>query len=199
MHTDAVEKIITLFHQSIEARANLGEHLAPSLVAASDLLVSTFVNDGRALVCGYGQSAIVAQHFTTTLLNQGDRERPALPAILLDSCFSTHSAITQRYGAGEVFARQVRALGQQGDLLVVFTATGNPQILINAVQAAHDREMAILLFNGNERGHCAQLLDGNDIEIAVPLQTELLMHEMHLLLAGAMCELIDDRLFGGSE
>lgn len=199
MSTDPVEKAITLFHQSIEARASLGEHLAPALVAASELLVNTFVNDGRAFVCGHGLSTVIAQHFTTTLLSQGDRERPALPAVFLDGSPGTQNAIAHSYGAGEVFARQIRALGQPDDLLIIFTTTGNPQSLVNAVQAAHDREMTVLLFNGSERGHSAQLLDGDDLEIAVPIESELFMHEMHLLLAGIMCELVDDRLFGGND
>jgi len=195
---DVVEKIINLFHRSIAARAEQGEALAPQLADAATLLASTFINENRLLLCGFGNSAINAQHFATILLNQHDRERPGLPAQLLDSG-STMAAIGHSYGASEVFSRQIRALGQSGDLLMIYSTTGNPQSLINAVQAAHERGMRIIYLGGNDGGHIAQLLGSDDMEILIPAESEFVAHELHLLITHILCDLIDDQLFGGDE
>lgn len=194
---DVVEKIIGLFHRSIAARAEHGEMLAPQLADAAALLASTFINENRLLLCGFGNSAINARHFATVLLNQHDRERPGLPALLLDS-ESTMAAIGHSYGAGEVFSRQVRALGQAGDVLMIYTTSGNPQNLINAVQAAHERGMRVIYLGGNDGGHLAQLLGSDDMEILVPVESEFVIHELHLLITYILCDLVDDQLFGGN-
>jgi D-sedoheptulose 7-phosphate isomerase len=195
---DVVEKIITLFHRSIAARAEQGEILAPPLADAAALLASTFIHEKRLLLCGFGNSAINAQHFATVLLNQHERERPGLPAQLLDSG-STMAAIGHSYGPSEVFSRQIRAQGQAGDLLMIYTTSGNPQSLINAVQAAHERGMRVIYLGGNDGGHIAQLLGSDDLEILVPIESEFAIHEMHLLITYILCDLIDDQLFGGNE
>jgi D-sedoheptulose 7-phosphate isomerase len=193
---DSIEKIISLFHASIEARASHGEQLAYQLAGTAELMASTFVNDGRVLLCGNASAAISAQHFATALLNQGSRERPGLPAQLLDTNSALLTAIGQSYGANEIFSRQIQALGRNGDLLVIYTATGSSQNLINAVQSAHEKNMRVILFSGNDGGHVAQLLDASDIEITAPVTSEFLTHELHLLMSFILCDLIDDYLFG---
>lgn len=193
---DPIEKIISLFHASIEARASYGEHLAYQLAGASELMANTFVNDGRVFLCGHGAAAISAQHFATALLNQGSRERPGLPAQLLDANPALLAAIGQSYGEHEIFSRQIQALGRSGDLLVIYTATGSSQNLINAVQSAHEKNMRVILFCGDDGGHVAQLLDASDVEITAPIASEFLTHELHLLMSFILCDLIDDHLFG---
>ena len=193
---DSIEKIISLFHASIEARASHGEQLAHQLASASELMANTFVNDGRVLLCGYASAAISAQHFATALLNQGSRERPGLPAQLLDANPALLAAIGQSYGVNEVFSRQVQTFGRSGDLLVMYTTSDSSQSLINALQAAHEKNMRVILFSGNDGGHVAQLLDANDIEIRAPVTSEFLTHELHLLMSFVLCDLIDDHLFG---
>lgn len=193
---DVVEKIIGLFHRSITARAEHGELLAPPLADAAQLLATTFVQEKRLLLCGFGSSSINAQHFATVLLNQHERERPGLPAQLLDSG-PAMAAIGHSYGPSDVFSRQIRAQGQAGDLLMIYSTTGNPQSLVNATQAAHERGMRIIFLGGNDGGHVAQLLNSDDLEILVPESSEFAVHEMHLLITFILCELIDDQLFGG--
>ncbi len=193
---DPIEKIIALFHNSIEVRASYGEQLAYQLAGAGELIANTFVNDGRVLLCGYASAAITAQHFATVLLNQGSRERPGLPVQLLDASAATLSAIGQSYGVSEVFSRQIRASGKAGDLLVMYITSGSSQSLINAVQAAHEKNMQVILFSGDTGSNVTQLLDANDIEIRVPASSEFLIHEMHLLMSFILSDLIDDQLFG---
>lgn len=194
---DPVEKAIRLFHHSIETRATYGEALALQLASAAELLVSTLVSDSRLFVCGHGNSLVTAQQFATLLLNQGSRERPALPVLMLDTNSATLTAISQSYGFAEIFSRQIQTLGKPNDLLVIYSTTGNPQTLINALQAAHGRGMRVLCFSGHDGGNLAQLLDRNDLEIRIPVVEEFLILEMHLLATFILSELIDDTLFGG--
>jgi D-sedoheptulose 7-phosphate isomerase len=191
------EKIIALFRESIEVHANHGEFVANQLSVASELLAGTFIQGSHVLVCGQAVSSINAQYLVVNLLNQGSRERPGFPAHLLDSNATLLAAIGQSYGANEILSRQISALGREGDVLVVFTTTGASQSLVNAVQAAHKRKMPVILFSGNEGGHVAQLLDGDDIEIRVSAASEFLIQEVHLLMTHGLCELVDDLLFGG--
>jgi len=196
---DTIEKVISLFHSSIEAKATYGESLAPLLVNASEKITNTFINDGKVILCGDSKCSISAQHFANIFLNQGNRERPALPAIVLDNSPSTITSISNDYGPGEVLSRQIRALGQAGDLLLIFTLDGTAQGLVNAVQDAHDRGMQVISFSGYDGGHIVQLLDNNDLEIRFPVEQHALIHEMHLQSIYILSELIDDQLFGGTE
>ena len=109
------------------------------------------------------------------------------------------TAIGEDYGRGEIFSRQIQALGRHGDLLIIYTTTGNPQSLINAVQAAHDRNMQVISISGNDGGNVAQLLDGNDLEICVPYSNNYIIYEIHVLMTFVLCQLIDEQLFGGGE
>ena len=193
---DLAERAITIFHESIAARAEHGEILAAQLADAASMLASTFLNNGRVLLCGYGHSALQAQHFATLLLSQHQRERPGLPAILINSCVATLTAIGQHYGNSDLFARQIHTLGQSGDALIICTTTGSPQSLLNAVQVAHERDMRVLCLGGSDGGHLSQLLGNDDLDIQVPVPQDFLVQDLHQLMIAILCELIDETLFG---
>jgi len=196
---DSTEHVIRLFHDSIEAKASYGELLAPKLVAASEVVVETFINNGHLLIGGYGSGHLCAQYFAGLLLNQTTQERPALPGQLLDAHSGIASTIGLSYSPVEIFSRQVRAFGQPGDLLVLFAAHDSPPILLHAVQAAHERNMRVLCFNGGEISRLTQLLSNQDLEVRIPLCSEFLLQELQMLLAYALAELIDHSLFGGGD
>lgn len=196
---DPTEKVITLFHSSIEAKATYGEDLAPLLVSAAEKITHTFINDGKVILCGYGNCAFSAQHFASILLNQGGLERPGLPAITLSDSPAINAAISNDYGPSEIFSRQIRALGQANDLLVIFSLDGTLQSLVNAVQDAHNQGIQVIAFSGNNGGHIAQLLDNNDLEVRFPVSEHALIHEMHLQSIYILSELIDDQLFGEAQ
>ncbi len=186
-----------LFQNSIAAKIDCVEVVTPALIRAGFALSQSLLGDRKLLVCGNGGSSLNAQYFATTLLNQGERERPGLPAIMLDNSSATLTGIEHDYGINDAFARQIRALGQAGDTLVMFTRTGIPANLLNAVTAAHERGMRIVAITAQDGGHLPVLLDADDIEIRAPLTSRFRIYEMHLLLSFALCELIEFQLFGG--
>lgn len=187
-----------LFHHSINAKIDTVEAVTAPLVRAGIALAACLLADRKVLVCGNGGSSLNAQFFVTTLMNQGERERPGLPAVLLDNSSATLTAIEHDYGMNDAFARQISALGQAGDMLVIFTRTGIPANLLNAVTAAHDRDMGVVAVTAGEGGHLPVLLGENDIEIRVPQVSRFRIYENHLLLSFALCELIEFQLFGGT-
>ncbi|HWV13925.1 MAG TPA: SIS domain-containing protein [Cellvibrio sp.] len=186
------QRVITLFHESIEAKMHAGEELAPLIAQASQQIVAALLNDRKVLTCGNGISAAHAHIFTASLMNGIDQERPSLPAISLGtdviSADSNHDA----------FAKQIRTLGQEGDVLLVVTTTGNSSNLLQAISAAHDRDIHVIALTGRDGGDAASLLDSRDIELRVPVSAKHRIHEVHLLTLFCLCDLIDHELFGHS-
>lgn len=193
-HETLVER---LFQNSISAKIDCVEVVTPALVQAGLALTECLLAEHKILVCGNGGSSLNAQYFATSLLNQGERERPGLPAILLDNNSAMLTGIEHDYGIHDAFARQIRALGQPGDCVVIFTRTGIPANLLNAVTAAHERNMRVIVISAQDGGHLPTLLDERDIEVRAPLTSRFRIYEIHLLLSFALCELIEYQLFGG--
>ncbi|MEC8429320.1 MAG: SIS domain-containing protein, partial [Pseudomonadota bacterium] len=104
------QRVITLFHESIEAKMQAGEYLAPLLADASEMMVHSLLNGGKLLIAGNGSSSANAQILTTNLINRFERERPSLPAITLSVDFALQTAISNDYSLNDVFAKQIRAL-----------------------------------------------------------------------------------------
>ena len=145
---DMQSRIRQLFHASIETKQQATEVLIPHIEQASMVMVNALLNEGKILSCGNGGSAGDAQHFSSELLNRFERERPSLPAVALTTDSSTITSIANDYSYNEVFSKQIRALGQPGDVLLAISTSGNSANVIQAIQAAHDREMTVVALTG---------------------------------------------------
>ncbi|EGH09174.1 phosphoheptose isomerase, partial [Pseudomonas savastanoi pv. glycinea str. race 4] len=155
---DMQSRIRRLFQASIETKQQSMEVLAPYIEQASQVMVNALLNEGKMLACGNGGSAGDAQHFSSELLNRFERERPSLPAIALTTDSSTITSIANDYSYNEIFSKQIRALGQPGDVLLAISTSGNSANIIQAIQAAHDREMIVVALTGRDGGGMASLL-----------------------------------------
>ncbi|MBR9909089.1 MAG: SIS domain-containing protein [Gammaproteobacteria bacterium] len=193
------QRVIELFHESIEAKMQAGEYLAPLLCEASEMMVHSLLNGGKIITAGNGVSNAKSQILSANLCNRFERERPSLPAIALGTDVTALTAITNDYSFSEIFAKQIRALGQPGDCLVLISASGKPNNLIQAAAAAHERDMSVITLLGNKGGHIASVLEANDLEIRVPVESVTRVHEIHLLSIFCICDLIDQQLFGLEE
>lgn len=191
------DRIINHFSDSIQVKQDAMASLCELIEFASQKIVEALVNDHKVLACGNGGSAGDAQHFSSEMLNRFERERPALPAIALTTDTSTITSIANDYHYDEVFAKQLRALGQPGDILLVYTSSGNSGNIIKAVKAAHDRDMVVIALSGKDGGALAAALNEVDIEIRVPSWSTARIQEVHLLISHCLCDLIDQQLFGG--
>ena len=133
---DMQSRIRQLFQASIDTKQQAMEVLVPYIEHASLVMVQALLNEGKILSCGNGGSAGDAQHFSSELLNRFERERPSLPAIALTTDSSTITSIANDYSYNEVFAKQIRALGQPGDILLAISTSGNSKNVIAAMEAA---------------------------------------------------------------
>jgi phosphoheptose isomerase len=184
------------FSDSIQAKIKSADALPPSIARASDGLVFALMNGHKILTCGNGGSAGDAQHFSSELLNRFEVERPGLPAISLAADNSTLTAIANDYRYEEVFSKQVHALGLPGDVLLAFSTSGNSKNIIEAIHAAHQRDMIVIALSGKNGGKMRAALRPQDVEICVPNDNTARIQECHLVIIHTLCDLIDKSLFG---
>ena len=193
------ERINQHFQASVETKQQAAEVLAPVIEQASDSMVAALLSGGKILSCGNGGSAGDAQHFSSELLNRFERERPGLPAIALTTDSSTVTSIANDYSYIEIFSKQIRALGNTGDVLLAISTSGKSPNVVQAIQAAHEREMRVVALTGKDGGDMASLLLPQDVEIRVPSMVTARIQEVHLLAIHCLCDLIDWQLFGPME
>lgn len=196
---DMQSRIRELFLASIEAKRQALDVITPYIAQASEIMVHALLNEGKILACGNGGSAGEAQHFSSELLNRFERERPSLPAMALTTDSSTLTSIANDYSYNEVFSKQIRALGQPGDILLAISTSGNSASVVQAIQAAHDREMTVIALTGRDGGGVASLLLPEDVEIRVPGNVTARIQEVHMLAIHCLCDQIDNQLFGSEE
>lgn len=190
------DRIIGHFGASIETKTLSAEELPPFIEQGAHVMVNSLIHGGKILSCGNGGSAGDSQHFSSELLNRFERERPSLPAIALTTDSSTITSIANDYSYNEVFSKQIRALGNPGDVLLAISTSGNSANVIQAIQAAHEREMTVVALTGKDGGDMASLLTADDVEIRVPAHVTARIQEVHLLVIHCLCDLIDCSLFG---
>lgn len=193
---DMQARIQTHFRESIETKINAAEALGDSIAAAASLIVNALLDGHKILTCGNGGSAGDATHFSSEMLNRYERERPPFPAIALTTDTSTLTSIANDYRYEDVFAKQIRALGQEGDILMAISTSGNSPNVLRAIDAAHARGMHVVALTGKQGGDMAALLLGRDVEIRVPAQKTARIQETHLLIIHCLCDLIDNSILG---
>ncbi|ACV26093.1 phosphoheptose isomerase [Kangiella koreensis] len=191
-----IERIRDIFTESIQTKIAAADALPESIEKAGQIMVNSLLNGHKILTCGNGGSAGDAQHFSSEMLNRFERERPSLPAIALTTDTGTLTSISNDYSYNDVFAKQLRALGQPGDVLLAFSTSGNSRNVINAMETALSKDMLIVSLTGKDGGEMAGLIGPNDIEIRVPSNSTARIQEVHLVIIHALCDFIDNSLFG---
>ncbi len=190
------ERIKHHFQASAELKLQAMEALAPAIAEAAILISRQLLSERKVLSCGNGGSAGDAQHFSSEMLNRFERERPGLPAMALTTDTSTLTSIANDYHYEEVFSKQIRALGQRGDVLLAISTSGNSANVIQAITAAHERGMHVVALTGKDGGAMGQQMTEADIEIRIPSDSTARTQEVHLLVIHCLCDLIDRQLFG---
>ncbi|MCZ6771792.1 MAG: phosphoheptose isomerase [Proteobacteria bacterium] len=191
-----MKRIRAIFDESIAVKTLCVEALSSSIADAADCIANGLLNSGKVLSCGNGGSAADAQHFSSEMLNRFERERPGLPAVALTTDSSTLTSIANDYQFADIFAKQIRALGRPGDVLLAFSTSGNSHNILNAIDAAHDQEMRVILASGKDGGPAGSSLVDGDIELRVPSSSTARIQESHLTIIHCLCDLIDCHLLG---
>ena len=190
-----LQRIEQHFIASIDAKQRTLETMGRRLVDAAELMAERLRQGGKILICGNGGSAADAQHFAAELVNRFEMERPGLAAIALTTDSSTLTSIANDYAFEQVFARQVRALGRPGDLLLAISTSGHSPNVLAAIAAAQEIGMTTVALTGRDGGPMARQLTGNDLEIRVGATATARIQEVHILVIHCLCDLIDHVLF----
>ncbi|MEW5943151.1 MAG: phosphoheptose isomerase [Pseudomonadota bacterium] len=193
---DIITRISQHFADSAHLKLQTMDLLAEPIALAAERIVQCLLADGKVLSCGNGGSAGDAQHFSSEMLNRFEMERPGLAAMALTTDSSTLTSIANDYAFEEIFSKQVRALGQPNDLLLAISTSGNSRNVIQAILAAHEREMGVIALTGKDGGEMAELLHANDIHLCVPADSTARIQEVHLLIIHCLCDAIDCLLLG---
>jgi D-sedoheptulose 7-phosphate isomerase len=193
---DLIQRINDHFAESAKVKLAAVSTLAEPLKQGSERMVQCLMNEGKILACGNGGSAADAQHFAAELLNRFEMERPGLAAMALTTDTSTLTSIANDYDFDQVFSKQVRALGQPNDLLLAISTSGNSRNVVEAVQAAHDRQMGVVALTGRDGGVIGELLGSDDIHLCVPHTSTARIQEVHILCLHCLCDAIDCLLLG---
>ena len=196
---DLTPRITRHFLDSIAVKERSASELPQSIQRAGAAMVESLLGGNKILCCGNGGSAGDAQHFSAELLNRFERERPGMPAIALTTDSSTITAIANDYDYGEIFAKQVLALGQRGDVLLAISTSGNSDNVVQAMAAARERGMIVVALTGRDGGRMATELGDDDIEVRIPSDRTARIQEVHLVVIHCLCDFIDTAIFGGED
>lgn len=162
--------------------------LSQDIEKACEMVIKTLKQGGKVLVCGNGGSAGDSQHFAAELTGRYKTERKALAGIALSTDTSALTAIGNDYGFDLVFARQVEALGAQGDLLVAISTSGNSSNVIKAIHSAKNIGMGVLGLSGKGGGMMGGLCDVN---LIVPSDDTARIQENHIFFIHTICQAVD--------
>ena len=196
---DLISRISQHFTDSAQTKLEAIEMLAAPIAGATELMVGALINNGKILACGNGGSAADAQHFAAELVGRFEMERQGLAAIALTTDSSIMTAVANDYGYNAVFEKQVRALGQPGDILLAISTSGNSTSVIEAIRAAHDNDLHVVALTGKGGGEIGALLRDSDIHLCVPSDRTARIQEVHLLTLHCLCDGIDCLLLGVEE
>ena len=193
---DLQRRIRDHFEDSARLKREAAELLAGPIAEAIELVTAALASDRKLLVCGNGGSAADSQHLAAELIGRFERERPELAAIALTTDTSILTAIANDYSFEQVFAKQVRGLGREGDVLVAISTSGNSPSVLAAAQAARERGLAIVALTGRGGGRLGEMLGEGDVHLCVPHERTARIQEVHLLIVHCLCDGIDLSLMG---
>lgn len=184
------------FIDSADLKYQAAPVLSKPIAQAITAIVASLTSGGKVLACGNGGSAADAQHFSAEFVGRFERERPELAAVALTTDSSILTAVANDYAFDAVFSRQVRALGQAGDVLIAISTSGNSSNILTAVEAAHARDMVVVALTGRDGGKIGKMLRETDVHICVPHSRTARIQEVHLLALHCICDGVDAVLMG---
>lgn len=191
-----ISRVAGNFEQHLDTVQSHIDVLAPVIAEGANRMIQALLADRKILACGNGGSAADSQHFSSELLNRFEQERPGLPAVALTTDSSTLTSIANDYNYNDIFAKQVRALGKPGDVLLAISTSGNSRNVVRAVEAARERDMVVVALNGRDGGEIATALGENDVNICVHGPSTARIQELHIIAIHCLCDLIDHQLLG---
>lgn len=186
------DRIQQILGESLQVSEAFVKQNASRLAALAEKIASVFLQDGKLLICGNGGSAADAQHMAAEFVNRFQLERPPLPAMALTTDTSVITSIGNDYAFEEIFAKQVKALGVNGDILLVITTSGASSNLMSAVNTARKQGVFTAGLLGKDGGALRRLVD---MPLIVKNGVTPRIQEAHIIAEHILCQLVDYILF----
>jgi D-sedoheptulose 7-phosphate isomerase len=186
------EKILKAFEESITikdkfAKANIG-----AIIEASKMISEAF-NDGKKLILfGNGGSATDASHIAAEFVNRFKKDRPGLPALALNTDMAVITSIANDYDFSEIFARQLKSLSDEGDVVIAISTSGNSPNVLKAMEAAKRRKLRTIVFTGSKG---EKLAAKAELAFVVPSDNTPRVQETHITLGHVLCQMVEEILF----
>lgn len=186
------EKILKEFKESIAVKQKFVEENLETIIEVSKLLADTFTRENKLLLFGNGGSSCDASHIAAEFVNRFKRERPAFPAIALNTDMAVVTSIANDYDYSDIFARQVKALAREGDVAIAISTSGTSPNVIKAVEVARKRKLRTIAFTGSKGD---VLASKSDYVFAVPSNNTPRIQETHIILGHVLCQMVEEILF----
>ncbi|MBN2419132.1 MAG: SIS domain-containing protein [Deltaproteobacteria bacterium] len=190
---DIVDDIL---QDSLKVKEQFIRECGDDLITLAKKIVASFTSDRKLLICGNGGSAANAQHISSEFINRFEMERPPLPAISLSTDTSVITYIGNDCSFNDIFTKQIKAIGLEGDVLLAISTTGNSQNVISAAETARDMGIFVAGLTGGKGG---KLKDLCDFCLIVPSDRKARIQETHILAGHIICRLVDYILFQGGD
>jgi len=186
------KKIFRAFEESIAVKEKFVKENAPLIAEVSRLIADAFSDGKKVLLFGNGGSACDASHIAAEFVNRFKRDRPGLPAISLNTDVAVLTSIANDYDYSEIFARQVKTLGEAGDIVIAISTSGSSKNILKAVDVAKKKGILTIAFTG-QKGE--KFAGKNDYSFIVPSEDTPRVQEVHITLAHVICQMVEEILF----
>jgi D-sedoheptulose 7-phosphate isomerase len=186
------EKILRAFKESMSVKQKFVNENIETIIEVSNVLAETFSSGGKLLLFGNGGSACDASHIAAEFVNRFKKERPAFPALALNTDMAVLTSIANDYDYVNVFERQLKAFAQEGDIVIAISTSGSSPNVVKAVETAKRKKIKTIAFTG-EKGD--KLAAKSDYVFAVPSNNTARIQETHITLAHVLCQMVDEILF----
>ena len=190
------QRIQQQFFDSADLQYQTAESLARPIADAAQALTGCITAGGKLLVAGVAGGAALAQHFCAAFVGRFERERPGLAAIALAADAVLLGTLAAQRGLEQAWAQQIHALGQSGDVLLLIDPLGQDAVPKAAIEAAHARDMSVVLLGGRHAPALRELLGETDVLVAVPHDRAARVVELQLLVLHCWCDAVDLQLMG---
>lgn len=187
------EAITKAFEESIQAKKSFLKENLTTLMTAIDVIAEAFLRGNKLLIFGNGGSAADAQHIAAEFVNRFRIERPPLPALALTTDTSAITSIANDYDYKEIFAKQVKALGKEGDVALAISTSGNAANVLAAIDTCKKLKIATIGLTGGDGGKMARQVDYL-LRVSEGKNTARIQ-ETHILVGHVICEMVDQKLF----
>jgi D-sedoheptulose 7-phosphate isomerase len=184
--------ILKRFKESAEVKTRFFKENLPQLLDVIKLIAHAFESGNKLFFFGNGGSAADAQHLAAEFVNRYVMDRPPLPAIALTTDTSILTSISNDFSFDEIFSKQLRALGKEGDVAIAISTSGNSSNVIKAVEVAKEMRMKTVALTGNDGGVLAKIVD---ISLIVSSTSTPRIQEVHILIGHILCEMVEHQLF----